>query len=600
MNTTRRSNPQRMGSSLVRPCRRLAQALAALICVHAHAADAGTAKGASDGVVEAMLIAIIAVPAVLMAIRWLLLWRLRQLMGKASDAGAAATAGARAVWSGKKEVASARPLAIREHAPGDLPAHAASVRESWVARALAGFRRLALIDAAVAGGYLLLPLLLGWLGQSDPIHLWSGWGYALFALLLAALRYGGYRNQFRADGPQREGLLGGLAHGVRHGTLRASADTGQQRAWWLRLLRGVTWPVRFIVRQILARYALLAHELYQVLSPRLRLFVSGLLIVWVLHDGLSIMDSSGIHKAVGAGFVVAALLHAATLLATWLHTRSSRGARLLVLRVFDIDENANFTFGGVLAFWKHFGNYFTVVDRSVWRHELRLMSRPGFMLFVALVIGVAMAHLALSDLFGLDAKTGQPVVVFGVIIVGAVLGALGALRWLGKNCIRSREHLLQGLQRLERQPRGIDLSYKPMRVSCYDNTWRVVVDEFAQRADAVLMDLRGLSASNQGCADEVDFLFDHVPLHKIVFIADAGTDQALVRRLLQERWQMLAVGSPNLPERAPTVCLYVAHVQDPLDVQCILDLLMLAADAGAPEAAGSGERPPVRAAAAAA
>jgi hypothetical protein len=100
------------------------------------------------------------------------------------------------------------------------------------------------------------------------------------------------------------------------------------------------------------------------------------------------------------------------------------------------------------------------------------------------------------------------------------------------------------------------------------------------------MDLRGLSASNQGCADEVDFLFDTVPLDKIVFLVDAGTDQALVHRLLLERWQMLEAGSPNLKMPAPTVRLYVAHVQDPLDIQCILDLLMLAADGRAPPATG--------------
>lgn len=547
------------------------------------AAEAKADLTPADGVLMAALLLI---PLALVAIRSLVLWRLRKLMMmKAVDGGDGAGAGAdgRPAWTKTTEVAAPRGLRVDALQTADMPAEADAVRERWVASALAGFRKLAFTDAAVAAGYLLLPALFGMLGGSYASTVWDGSTYALLALLIAAARYGAYCEQFRAHGPQAQGLVGGfvggLAHLVRHGSLRsaAQADPLAPPPLWRLLLRGLTWPVRVLVRMIINRYGLLAHELYQLLSPRVRVAISVAFIAVVFNDGMITLLDSGIHKAVGAGLVTAALLHALAIVVLWLRTRSQPGARLLVLRVFDIDANAEFTFGGVLAFWRHFGNYFTVVDRSVWRHGLQLMSRPGLVLVLTLLVGLLVARLVFQNQFKLDDGATAKAMV-GLLLLAAAAGAWWSVRWLDKGCIRSREHLLKALGQLERQPRGIDLAYKPMQVSCHDNTWRVAVDEFARRADAVLMDLRGISASNQGCADEVDFLLDTVPLHKILFLVDAGTDQALVHRLLLERWQMLDGASPNLRLQHPAVRLYVAHVQDPLDIQCILDLLMLAAD----------------------
>lgn len=103
--------------------------------------------------------------------------------------------------------------------------------------------------------------------------------------------------------------------------------------------------------------------------------------------------------------------------------------------------------------------------------------------------------------------------------------------------------------------------------------------EFARRADVVLMDLRGYSDARKGCQKEVDFLFDAVPVARLLFVVDNGNDLDLVQAMLLARWQRLRRTSPNFPVATPVIHLYLARDNDKRDMQGILDCLVGTADA---------------------
>jgi hypothetical protein len=80
---------------------------------------------------------------------------------------------------------------------------------------------------------------------------------------------------------------------------------------------------------------------------------------------------------------------------------------------------------------------------------------------------------------------------------------------------------------------------------CHDDTWRLTVAYLARALDAVLMDLRGFTAANQGCVFEVEYLVTAVPLHRIVLLVDSSTDIPFLERTLRGAWSTMPHHSPN-------------------------------------------------------
>ena len=238
------------------PVRTVLLILLTSVLGYATAADTA-APPADDAWVEGLMLAAVAVPAALLVIRRVVLWRLGQLMRKVSSAAG----GTQAAWSNPNEVPSLHPLTVQELDAGYVPAEAKVVRERWVAPASARFRQLFIADAGVAAAYLLLPVLFGAATGHAGYAFSAASSSVLFALLMAAARYGAYRNQFRASEAEREGLVGGVAYAVRNGRVRSRRDDGGPRPLWRKVLSWVTWPFRLIINLILDRYSMLAHEL---------------------------------------------------------------------------------------------------------------------------------------------------------------------------------------------------------------------------------------------------------------------------------------------------------------------------------------------------
>jgi len=474
-------------------------------------------------------------------VRWRTLRRLQAVMTERSaDA---------APEDGDSEVGQAatliRPTLTVFDDLGQLPG-AVEAREQFVQRAVALFRQALAIDALAAFGYAALPFLFHALsdgGQTEGANL--AIVLAGLYLALAAIRYLLFRTQFRAIDE------------------RSRAER----------------VVMFIINLLLAFTPINVHPmtlLKAVLAPRVQVvFLAG----WIcLAAGVGI----GMNEA---GLLLAACLHLG--LAVWFALRLQRipGKRLVVLRVFGLDKNTQFLFDGVLAFWKHFGHFFTVVDPAYWRHSHQVLSL-GTLVFVGLTtLAVGAGFMMYGALPGPPPEDLAPLAAatFAAPLLGAY--AWYSERQVDRTFIRSKDHLNAMLARFEKRPRNLDMTYKSLETRCYDNTWKVTVAEFARQSDAIVMDLRGYSPQRAGCAFEVNYLLDAVPVDRIVFLLDEQSDREAAGALILEAWKELSAGSPNLMNDAPELRFYVATTKDERDIQGVIDLLIRAAAMGQPATA---------------
>lgn len=429
------------------------------------------------------------------------------------------------------DVAATRALQWQLVSASSPQEGAASAREAPYARAMADFSSAFRHELAIAAAYVLIPLAVyAWPGENT---LDGGTVAAMTMLLggltlpfLALMRYLGFRSQFRA-------YVSGLA-----GVFRPFATT------WLEIAR-----------------------------PRWRaLQWGGVLALAALSVALALGDYTlAPRTALAFSLVIAAHLFLAWRLMA--KARQTPNLKLLVLRVFGIDDAALFTFEGLLQYWRHFGTFFTVVDPTF----LHSQFRQGAALLYGVIGSGGVTLVVLSGMK--NESIGLGLLLLAVALAATALYGYAHLRQTERQFLRSADDVAANLQRLDAWPRHLDLSFKSLPMMCHDNVWKHAVSQGAQASAAVLMDLRGFSSERKGCQYEVNFLLDNVPLERIVFLIDTP-DEARVKALILECWALLSPTSPNLAATAPTVTLYMASVQDAKDIQGILDQLLLATQAG--------------------
>jgi hypothetical protein len=462
---------------------------------------------------------------------------------------------------------------------------AVAARMAWTQRALGLMRLLLWSELAVAAAYLVLPLLLAW-GVTTAWFL--GLVIALAVTLVATVRHAIGRRQYRVS------------------ELRWVTLTPWRRVW-NGAMTAVSWVMAAILAVAVGVAALAAavpgahlaiHALRvipKVFTPRVRVLLSGLPVLVGATFGLAIATGQIASEPMpwaerlgGAGLMLAALVHGGVLVYVTGRMRGAAGSSLLVLRVFDRDEATDFTFNRLMRYWRLFGHHFTVVDASLVRqvgtHALGWGARLGLFISFSAAFALVNVHGSL------------PLIAMPVVFAGAVWGVLAlARRSIDARFVRDRPQLLARLARLARRPRNLDLSFRHERALCHADTWFMVVGEFARRSDVVLMDLRGFSRDNQGCQEEIDFLFDTVPFQRIVFLLDVHADAELVVSTISARWATQRPDSPNVDATAPVIQTYMARLGDVHDVQALVDLLILAAQTptgGTAAPAGQADAPP--------
>ncbi len=118
-----------------------------------------------------------------------------------------------------------------------------------------------------------------------------------------------------------------------------------------------------------------------------------------------------------------------------------------------------------------------------------------------------------------------PDLVTGIVEPPEFLDFVGGR--MSRRFVQGREDLEQRLDDFDARP-DPDGRYRVNEFFCRADTWQMTMQQLAARSDAVLMDLRSFSPTNQGCLFELGQLLAIVPLPQVLLIMDRTTETRLI------------------------------------------------------------------------
>ena len=207
----------------------------------------------------------------------------------------------------------------------------------------------------------------------------------------------------------------------------------------------------------------------------------------------------------------------------------SEPVNLLFLRVFSLGRRSEEVFDAVSAHWRYAGN-------------IRMIAGPD------LAVTTVEPHEFLEYLSG---KIDQ-------------------------SFIPSEEALEVKMNELDTSP-DFDGRYRVNDFFCYDDTWQAVLSRLVRESDAVLMDVRGFSASNAGVIFELNELVNVTPLDRVVLVADQTTDASFLDQTLQDAWTNMRADSPNRSVNDVQIEVCMLAPEQPRQVAHVLRSLCTAA-----------------------
>ena len=144
---------------------------------------------------------------------------------------------------------------------------------------------------------------------------------------------------------------------------------------------------------------------------------------------------------------------------------------------------------------------------------------------------------------------------------------------LTRQFVQSEADLERRLASLDRQP-DPDGFYRVNEFFCREDTWQMTMRALAMQSDAVLMDLRSFSPSNQGSLYEIEQLLNIVDLERIAFLVDETSDLPFLEEMLQRMWTEVNADSPNYIAESPTARLFQAGDQTGRSAKALLLVLL--------------------------
>jgi len=130
--------------------------------------------------------------------------------------------------------------------------------------------------------------------------------------------------------------------------------------------------------------------------------------------------------------------------------------------------------------------------------------------------------------FGPVTMIAAPDVAAGTVDPGDVLRF--AAGDIGAAFVTSRDDLTRRLATMDVEA-DRDGRFRINEFCCHDDTWQATVVELIDRADAVVMDLRGFTSLRRGCEFELAQLGARLGAERVVLVVDASTDRDLLARL---------------------------------------------------------------------
>lgn len=278
-------------------------------------------------------------------------------------------------------------------------------------------------------------------------------------------------------------------------------------------------------------------------------------------------------------FISVVVMHVVTVFLLKIRGRSQSNRKLLILRVFGQHGLSQNLFSKLGSYWQMFGSYFTVIDDSFYQlyWKKKFNSNIGVYIFFSIILFASFG--AIGNNF--EEEIGVTKTNF-IVFLCAISLIIPLIIIYYYNSIKIRQDVISSEERLKvilhntlHNPIRMDGSFKEVPVLCYNDTWRMAVDRLSKVADIIAMDLRGYSETNKGCEYEVNFLFDHVQINKILFLTDSESID-IIEELLVKQWKMLLETSNNLKVKRPEVALYITAGQKDTEkeTQGILDVLL--------------------------
>ncbi|HZN24656.1 MAG TPA: hypothetical protein VFB75_10545 [Burkholderiales bacterium] len=126
---------------------------------------------------------------------------------------------------------------------------------------------------------------------------------------------------------------------------------------------------------------------------------------------------------------------------------------------------------------------------------------------------------------------------------------------IDENFVRSAADLQRRLQTLDTQ-RDPDGRFRVNDFCCADTTWRATVTALMDRADVVLMDLRGITSRQRGCEFELRELPTRLAPQRVVLVVDNATDRTFVRGALGPAADAVQFYEMDKPRTAATDKLF--------------------------------------------
>lgn len=182
-----------------------------------------------------------------------------------------------------------------------------------------------------------------------------------------------------------------------------------------------------------------------------------------------------------------------------------------------------------------------------WLARLRagLRPLPARTLLLLRVFGYTARTERLFDRIGARWRLFGPVTMIAAPDVAArTIDPGDYLRWLTGRAdelfVTSRADLDARLDALD-MTRDPDGRYRINEFCCRDNTWQATVVELMQRADAVVMDVRGVTRERRGCEFELQQLALRLPPQRVVLVADRATDRGVLEAAFDSKLDSVQV-----------------------------------------------------------
>lgn len=207
----------------------------------------------------------------------------------------------------------------------------------------------------------------------------------------------------------------------------------------------------------------------------------------------------------------------------------AESANLLFLRVFSLGRRSEKVFDAVSAHWRYAGN-------------VRMIAGPD----------LAMTTVGPNEF--LEYLSGK----------------------LGQSFISSKQVLEAKMSALDTAP-DFDGRYRVNDFFCYDDTWRSVLSRLVRESDAVFVDVRSFSESNDGLIYELNELVNVISLDRVVLMADQTTDTGLLHQTLQDAWTNMRADSPNRGIAGAQLRICTLISEQPREIKHVLRTLCAAA-----------------------